>query len=226
MHSATAWRLAAVAPTHQPVGAAMRVLRLLQPIDIGHAWGGHTLERSLCGRFVKAGQLDRLSSAAHRPAQNRVDHVTAYEPFKRSMRNFRQSTIRRQSLLTCDDAVSARHQYLVGFGATPTRPNSGSSGNDGFVQALTREYSRSLSVTTVCPNVVREPLSASHKFASAPSASSQPLLLRRSARFRVAFSAAMNLSLPHHVRKRLLRIGQVSRRPSVMKSANATPVGV
>jgi hypothetical protein len=58
-----------------------------------------------------------------------------WQPFKRSMRNFRQSTIRRQSLLTCDDAVSARHQYLVGFGATPTRPNSGSSGNDEFVQA-------------------------------------------------------------------------------------------
>ena len=42
------------------------------------------------------------------------------------MRNFRQSTIRRQSLLTCDDAVSPRDQYLVGFGATPTWPNSGS----------------------------------------------------------------------------------------------------
>jgi antitoxin VapB len=32
--------------------------------------------------------------------------------------------IPRQSRLTCDGAVSARHQYLVGFDATPTRPNS------------------------------------------------------------------------------------------------------
>jgi hypothetical protein len=38
--------------THQPVGAAMRALRLLQPIDIGHAWA---LERSLCGRFLEGG---------------------------------------------------------------------------------------------------------------------------------------------------------------------------
>ena len=52
---ATAWRLAAVAPTH-PVSAAMHVLRLLQPIVIGRL-GGHTLERSLCGRFPRRGHL-------------------------------------------------------------------------------------------------------------------------------------------------------------------------
>ena len=48
-------RLAAVAPTH-PVSAAMRVLRLLHPLVIGRL-GGHTLERSICGRFPRRGHL-------------------------------------------------------------------------------------------------------------------------------------------------------------------------
>jgi hypothetical protein len=39
-----------------PVSAAMHVLRLLQPIVIGRL-GGHTLERSLCGRFPRRGHL-------------------------------------------------------------------------------------------------------------------------------------------------------------------------
>jgi antitoxin VapB len=147
--------------------------------------GGHTLERSLCGRFVKAGQLDRLSSAAHRSAGTAFDicygtrqialvaerrvklfknrrnqavriprefelrgedaiirqegqrlviepappnrYLPFWQPFKRSMRNFRQSTIRRQSLLIFDEALLRR-----------ASSRSSSGGNSGFVRAALR----------------------------------------------------------------------------------------
>ena len=56
--------------THQPVGTAMRVARAAAD-GYRARLGCHTLERS--GRFVKAGQHDRLSSAAHRSARTRVD---------------------------------------------------------------------------------------------------------------------------------------------------------
>jgi antitoxin VapB len=56
--------------TQQLVGAAMRAAPAAADRYRARV-GGRTLERS--GRFVKAGQLDRLSSAAHRSARNRVD---------------------------------------------------------------------------------------------------------------------------------------------------------